>query len=100
MKKSLDKATLQMIDVAREEDIQLTWDRYQKQLPQCGFGELGLCCRHCMQGPCRIDIRVLPRVLKVEKRDESSHQRLRRRAGDSAEGGGQGFHCGAVVNGR
>jgi len=55
MKKSLDKATLQMIDVAREGDIQLTWDRYQKQLPQCGFGELGLCCRHCMQGPCRID---------------------------------------------
>ena len=55
MKKSLDKATLQMIDVAREENIQLAWDRYQKQLPQCGFGELGLCCRHCMQGPCRID---------------------------------------------
>jgi carbon-monoxide dehydrogenase catalytic subunit len=55
MKKSLDKATLQMIDVAREQNIPLAWDRYQKQLPQCGFGELGLCCRHCMQGPCRID---------------------------------------------
>jgi carbon-monoxide dehydrogenase catalytic subunit len=55
MKKSLDKATLQMIDAAREQGIQLTWDRYQKQLPQCGFGELGLCCRHCLQGPCRID---------------------------------------------
>lgn len=24
-------------------------------LPQCGFGELGLCWRHCLQGPCRID---------------------------------------------
>jgi len=55
MEKSRDKATLQMIDVARDQGITLTWDRYQKQLPQCGFGELGLCCRHCLQGPCRID---------------------------------------------
>jgi len=55
MEKSRDKATLQMIDVARDQGIKLTWDRYQKQLPQCGFGELGLCCRHCLQGPCRID---------------------------------------------
>jgi carbon-monoxide dehydrogenase catalytic subunit len=23
--------------------------------PQCGFGDTGLCCRHCLQGPCRID---------------------------------------------
>ena len=27
----------------------------KNQLPQCGFGETGLCCRHCLQGPCRID---------------------------------------------
>lgn len=26
-----------------------------KEDPQCGFGETGLCCRHCLQGPCRID---------------------------------------------
>jgi acetyl-CoA synthase len=23
--------------------------------PQCGFGELGICCRNCLQGPCRIN---------------------------------------------
>ena len=23
--------------------------------PQCGFGDTGLCCRHCLQGPCRIN---------------------------------------------
>lgn len=55
MKKSIDEATLKVIDVAARENIALTWDRYQKQLPQCGFGETGLCCRHCLQGPCRID---------------------------------------------
>ena len=55
MEKSIDRATLQMIDKAAAEGIGLAWDRYQKQLPQCGFGETGLCCRHCLQGPCRID---------------------------------------------
>lgn len=55
MQKSIDLATRQMIDHAEEQAIPLVWDRYQKQLPQCGFGETGLCCRHCLQGPCRID---------------------------------------------
>lgn len=55
MEKSKDQATLQMIDKAAHEGISLAWDRYRKQLPQCGFGETGLCCRHCLQGPCRID---------------------------------------------
>jgi carbon-monoxide dehydrogenase catalytic subunit len=55
VKKSIDQATLQMIDYAEKESIPLIWDRFEKQQPQCGFGELGLCCRHCMQGPCRID---------------------------------------------
>ncbi len=31
------------------------WNRYDAQKPQCGFGEAGLCCRNCLQGPCRID---------------------------------------------
>jgi carbon-monoxide dehydrogenase catalytic subunit len=35
--------------------VTTAWDRYEAQLPQCGFGETGLCCRHCLQGPCRID---------------------------------------------
>jgi acetyl-CoA synthase len=31
------------------------WDKKEKMTPQCGFGETGLCCRICLQGPCRID---------------------------------------------
>lgn len=31
------------------------WDRLDAQQPQCGFGKLGVCCRICMMGPCRID---------------------------------------------
>ena len=35
--------------------METAWDRFDKQQPQCGFGELGLCCRNCNMGPCRID---------------------------------------------
>src|SRR5512135_950047 len=52
--KSLDRATLSVLNVAEKAGIKTVWDRYAAQSPQCGFGETGLCCRHCMQGPCRI----------------------------------------------
>jgi carbon-monoxide dehydrogenase catalytic subunit len=43
--------------IARAESMEITtvWDRYEAMVPQCGFGETGLCCRHCLQGPCRIN---------------------------------------------
>lgn len=53
--KSLDSATLAALKQAETSGIKTAWDRYEAQLPQCGFGEAGLCCRNCMQGPCRID---------------------------------------------
>lgn len=53
--KSLDPAIQQMIQKAQRAGIDTVWERYQAMLPQCGFGETGLCCRHCLQGPCRIN---------------------------------------------
>jgi carbon-monoxide dehydrogenase catalytic subunit len=53
--KSADKASQQMLRIANQRKIETVWDRYEQQQPQCGFGTLGLCCRHCSMGPCRID---------------------------------------------
>lgn len=53
--RSLDAASLQMLRVAAGRGVETVWDRLERQQPQCGFGDLGLCCRHCVQGPCRID---------------------------------------------
>ncbi|MGD2206591.1 MAG: anaerobic carbon-monoxide dehydrogenase catalytic subunit [Anaerolineae bacterium] len=53
--KSTDRATQAMLAVADKAHQETIWDRYEKQQPQCGFGELGTCCRNCLQGPCRID---------------------------------------------
>lgn len=53
--KSHDPAVLALLETARERGADTIWDRHMKQEPRCGFGETGLCCRHCAQGPCRIN---------------------------------------------
>jgi len=53
--KSIDKASQEILEIAEKEGIDTAWERYEAMVPQCGFGELGLCCRNCLLGPCRID---------------------------------------------
>ena len=40
---------------AQNEGLETVWERFAAQQPQCGFCELGLSCRICVMGPCRID---------------------------------------------
>jgi carbon-monoxide dehydrogenase catalytic subunit len=53
--KSIDEASQQVLQKAHDENIKTSWDRLESQQPQCGFGQLGLCCTICNMGPCRID---------------------------------------------
>ncbi|MDD4497311.1 MAG: anaerobic carbon-monoxide dehydrogenase catalytic subunit [Methanosarcinaceae archaeon] len=53
--RSIDRTSQTMLREARSAGIETVWDRYEKQLPQCSFGQLGICCRNCNMGPCRID---------------------------------------------
>ena len=53
--KYADNASKKMIKRANEEDIGTVWDRYETMQPQCGFGLMGICCKICSMGPCRID---------------------------------------------
>lgn len=53
--RSIDRASQTMLREAKSAGIETAWDRYEKQLPQCSFGQLGICCRNCNMGPCRID---------------------------------------------
>ncbi|MEI7901599.1 MAG: hypothetical protein WCK89_15210, partial [bacterium] len=52
---SADPAALEMMQKAGECAIGSAFSRHQQQEPRCGFGELGVCCRICEMGPCRID---------------------------------------------
>ena len=53
--RSADPATQEMVILAAQQGIATVWDRLESQQPQCGFGKLGICCRNCFMGPCRID---------------------------------------------
>ena len=44
-----------LLEKASRDQVETVWDRYQTQQPHCGFCEMGLSCRICMMGPCRID---------------------------------------------
>jgi len=40
---------------ARQDGIETVWQRHEAQQPQCGFCDMGLSCRICVMGPCRVD---------------------------------------------
>jgi carbon-monoxide dehydrogenase catalytic subunit len=54
-KRSSDPAAQEMLKHMAEAGIENAWDRLDAQQPQCGFGQLGVCCRICNMGPCRVD---------------------------------------------
>ncbi len=52
--RTADPAAQEMLEAAAALNIQTAWDRYKAQQPQCKFGLTGVCCKICIQGPCRI----------------------------------------------
>ena len=52
--RSSDLAAQEMIEFMAEAGQENAWDRLAAQMPQCGFGKQGVCCRICMMGPCRV----------------------------------------------
>ncbi len=54
-KKSIDKATLELIDKAATDEVNLSFDRAEKMQP-CPIGAAGSCCKNCSMGPCRVPL--------------------------------------------
>ncbi|MBT1073585.1 anaerobic carbon-monoxide dehydrogenase catalytic subunit [Pelotalea chapellei] len=52
---SIDPSAAALLPVAKKQGISTVWDRHKAMQPQCGFGQLGVCCRICWKGPCRVD---------------------------------------------
>ena len=51
-----DRASRKMIERAAATEMETVWDRFEHVQPQCKFGKLGVCCRICNMGPCRIGL--------------------------------------------
>ena len=54
-KKSIDKASLELIDKARVDQVNLAFDRAAQMKP-CPIGAVGSCCKNCGMGPCRVPL--------------------------------------------
>lgn len=52
--RTIDPAALQMLEKAKQENVETAFDRFLAQQPQCQFGYQGICCRFCIMGPCRV----------------------------------------------
>ncbi len=49
-----DPAVWEMLSRQKQLDIDTTFDRFDRQKPQCSYGLAGICCKNCNRGPCRI----------------------------------------------
>ncbi|KXG43495.1 anaerobic carbon-monoxide dehydrogenase catalytic subunit [Tepidibacillus infernus] len=51
---TIDTGVQQMILKSRDEGVKTAFDRNSEIGARCTFGELGVCCKRCLAGPCRI----------------------------------------------
>ncbi len=68
--KSIDKASIKMIEKAAKDGVNTAFDRAETMKP-CPIGMVGSCCKHCGMGPCRVP---LPRG-KTETPEEKQKRR-------------------------
>lgn len=60
---TVDPAAREMLVKAKKIGFLTSFDRAKAQEPRCNFGNSGICCRICLQGPCRI----IPKKLGANK---------------------------------
>ncbi len=53
--KSIDNASIRMIDKAAKDGVNTAFDRAEAMKP-CPIGMVGSCCKHCGMGPCRVPL--------------------------------------------
>ena len=52
---SITNDGLKLFEKAHQDNMETVWHRHEAQQPQCGFCDMGLSCRVCNMGPCRVD---------------------------------------------
>ncbi len=52
--RTIDPAALEVLAKTEGNGVESCYDRYLNMQPQCNYGNTGICCTICIQGPCRI----------------------------------------------
>jgi len=69
-RKSIDVASLELIDKACADQVSLAFDRAEQMKP-CPIGSVGSCCKNCGMGPCRVPL--------PKGREETPEEKRKRR---------------------
>jgi carbon-monoxide dehydrogenase catalytic subunit len=68
--KSIDQATIELIEKATADGVNTAFDRADAMKP-CPIGAVGSCCKNCAMGPCRVPL--------PKGKEETPEQKLKRR---------------------
>jgi len=68
--KSVDTATIELIEKAASDGCSIAFDRAEAMKP-CPIGSIGSCCKHCGMGPCRVPL--------PKGKEETPEDKLKRR---------------------
>ena len=68
--KSIDAASVKMIEKAARDGVNTAFDRAETMKP-CPIGVVGSCCKHCGMGPCRVPL--------PKGKEETPEEKLKRR---------------------
>ena len=68
--KSIDQATMEMIEKAASDGCNIAFDRAEALKP-CPIGSVGSCCKNCGMGPCRVPL--------AKGREETPGEKKKRR---------------------
>jgi len=68
-RKSIDQASIQMIEKAAKDEVNIVFDRADVMKP-CPIGAAGSCCKNCGMGPCRVPL--------PKKEETPEEKRMRR----------------------
>lgn len=89
-----DPAVREMLLRMEQLGIDTSFDRFDKQQPQCNFGLAGVCCRICHMGPCRITQKSPRGVCGADADLIVARHMLRAVAGGTAQ---HGMHAREVI---
>ncbi len=89
-----DPAVREMILRMELIGMDTTFDRFDKQQPQCSFGLSGTCCRICNMGPCKITAKAPRGVCGADADLIAARNLLRGAAAGAAQ---HGMHAREVI---
>lgn len=89
-----DPAMREMILRMEQIGMDTTFDRFDKQQPQCSFGLSGTCCRVCNMGPCKITAKSPKGVCGADADLIAARNLLRGAAAGAAQ---HGMHAREVI---